>query len=982
MRSSAPERGDRSLMSGILSAVTRFTSLRPTLTLWCVAIVAAAALLLTVRDISFKTKRADLIDPRADFQRRWNDYAERFGDASDIVVVVEADQPDAIKKVLEDLGPRMQKETKFFSRVLYKVEAGSMRGKGLQYFSPAQLEAGLRRLADYGPVLNGRWDLLRLDSLIDRLRYQINYQTRNNADEAVASLLRHGQMLSNSISVNFDNRNDFRSPWPQMLPFDRALREGPSARIYFLNEQGNIGFLKAFPAQAGQGFDGATASIARLRELIAEISPTYPGVQIGLTGIPVLESDEMHRSQTDIFIATLVSFVGVSLLLFLAFRGFRHPLLAMLMLVIGMAWSFGYITLVVGHLNVLSVCFVALMSGLGIGYAIHYLGRYLEFRHAGEHMRPALVKTSAAVGAGILTAAVTTALTFFSATFTEFLGVAELGIITGGAILLCAVATFVVLPSLISMSDRNREPQQLPRPFELTVLRDLASRFPWTVLIASIVVVLGVSSQALRFHDGKIVPSVNYDSNLLKLQADRTESVEIQKRIFHESNDSLLYAVSVANSAEEARSLHAKFAALPTVHHVEDLATRVPTARPEQSRLLVQSYRAQLARLPRDPYRLPAPDPSAVGSALERLFLTVRESQHPLAPKLAEELDAFLNRFETAPLKDQTQFLAAYQQRACASLLTQFQTLAASSDPEPLRVADLPEALTSRFVSSDGKWLIQVFPKEQIWDVEPLSRFVADVRSVDPEVTGTPLQNFEAGRQIRSSYINAALYSLAIICVVMLIDFLRPTRKLMVLLPPLAVVVFAVLTFHARGYDINYVVLALAYLGMAVAIAAFMDFENFCDILLAMLPPIAGGMLMFGVMGLLKADLNPANMIVLPLVLGTGVNNGVHILHDFRKQNGSYRMSASTVNGVVLTSMTTMVGFGSMMLAAHRGLFSVGMALTVGMASCLFVSLVMLPAILTLRANKRGKAGGASRTQESSAAKSAPKPVQQGRKAA
>ena len=105
---------------------------------------------------------------------------------------------------------------------------------------------------------------------------------------------------------------------------------------------------------------------------------------------------------------------------------------------------------------------------------------------------------------------------------------------------------------------------------------------------------------------------------------------------------------------------------------------------------------------------------------------------------------------------------------------------------------------------------------------------------------------------------------------------------------------------------------------------------------------------MFGMLGTLNIDLNPANLIVLPLVLGIGVDDGVHVIHDFRNQTARYRTSSSTINAIVLTSLTSMIGFGSMMVASHRGLSSVGLVLVIGVGSCLFISLVTLPAILTL----------------------------------
>jgi hypothetical protein len=244
-----------------------------------------------------------------------------------------------------------------------------------------------------------------------------------------------------------------------------------------------------------------------------------------------------------------------------------------------------------------------------------------------------------------------------------------------------------------------------------------------------------------------------------------------------------------------------------------------------------------------------------------------------------------------------------------------------------------------------------------------LARFVHDVRSVDPDVTGTPLQNFEASRQIKISYMDASVYALAVICLVLLVDFLDPRKKWLALLPPLAIVLFAAAMMQARRMEVNYVMLAAAYIAMAALTAAVLDFENLRDAVLAMFPPLAGGLAMFGLLGLMGIDLNPANLIVLPLVLGIGVDDGVHVVHDFRSQRSGYRMSASTINAITLTSLTSMIGFGSMMLAAHRGLYSVGLVLVIGVGSCLFISLITLPAFLTLISQRkhRGNSSTASR---------------------
>src|SRR5690606_29112238 len=232
--------------------------------------------------------------------------------------------------------------------------------------------------------------------------------------------------------------------------------------------------------------------------------------------------------------------------------------------------------------------------------------------------------------------------------------------------------------------------------------------------------------------------------------------------------------------------------------------------------------------------------------------------------------------------------------------------------------------------------------------------------SVDPEATGTPLQNYEAARQIRDSYMNAALYAFVVIWLVLLVDTVGRGPLLVGLITPLALIGLAVLVLPDPHTLLTPMQTLWLYLAMVTAGAAIFDFPSVGNTFLTLLPPLGGGAMMFGILGLLGIDLNPANLIVLPLILGIGVDDGVHVIHDLRMQPpGRYQTSSSTINAIMLTSLTSMIGFGSMMLAAHRGLASLGLVLVIGVGSCLFVSLVTLPAILTLVSRRTAAADAA-----------------------
>jgi predicted RND superfamily exporter protein len=204
-------------------------------------------------------------------------------------------------------------------------------------------------------------------------------------------------------------------------------------------------------------------------------------------------------------------------------------------------------------------------------------------------------------------------------------------------------------------------------------------------------------------------------------------------------------------------------------------------------------------------------------------------------------------------------------------------------------------------VDGETKWLLQIFPRQQVWDLEPLQAFIQDLRQVDPEVTGTPVQTFEATRDIVKSYQLIGLYSIVAVLLILLIDYRFFETPLTAL-------------WHS---------------------------------VLALLPPFLGAGVTFGILGVMNVDLNPANLIVLPLIVGIGVDGGVHVVHDYRRSHsGRYQTSSATFSAILLNGTTTIAGFGSMMIADHRGIKSLGFVLAVGVAACLFVAVVILPAIL------------------------------------
>ncbi len=136
--------------------------------------------------------------------------------------------------------------------------------------------------------------------------------------------------------------------------------------------------------------------------------------------------------------------------------------------------------------------------------------------------------------------------------------------------------------------------------------------------------------------------------------------------------------------------------------------------------------------------------------------------------------------------------------------------------------------------------------------------------------------------------------------------------------------------------------------GLFVIVFLLLDFRRPGDVFLAGVPVLVGAAWMLGLMALLDLSFNFANLIAVPIVLGVGIDAGVHLVHRYRLEadEGMIVGLAHTGRAILVASLTTMVGFGSLALASHRGMASLGILLVLGVGSCLVAALVVLPNLI------------------------------------
>ena len=888
----APEDGSHpapSLLGRALVAWTRLCLRAGSLVVLGAVLSAVAAGVFTAQSLGYKVSRTDLLDPDSEYNKLWIDYIAEFGADEDAVVVVEGPSRTTVIRALEEVSAEVARNGELFRSVLHEVDLSRIRAKGLHYLSPADLAEIDRFIERTRPILEGGWAQLSVTTMVGGLAGQMVAGapggTKPEREDPTAALERYSESLVAGLEAVArpaeGSAADYVSPRPGMPDSLSTLRDLSSEHL--LAKDGRLGFVLLRLAKASGGFAGASAATDELRRLIRVVGDRHPDVTIGLTGLPVMEDDEMRASQQSMVWASGLSLAAVALVIIAGFGGVRHALMANGVLVIGMAWAFAWATASVGHLNILSVTFTVTMIGVGIDYGTYYIGRYLELRRRGLDCETALLETSASVGPGILTGAITTAVAFFAAALTSFVGVAELGLIAGGGILLCCLAELLVLPAVVAVVDRGPLGRRIPVPVPVHAWLAPIFRYPRFVALAAMAGTMAVAS---GLHD------LGYDHNLLNMQPDGLESVEIEKKLLAECDQSVWYALSIADSREELLDRKERLQALPSVERVDEIASLLPVDE-DLKRPLIERIQMRLATLPERPPEIPLDRLDQVGETLA--WAQTEASKRPGALRTAWHLERARDALRHLGPEECARALAMFQQRSAGELLSRLHALAGVADPEPPSLADLPPSLVERFVGQSGKHLLKIYGRGDIWDFAALETFVKDVRSVDPRATGNPLQAYEASLEMKRSYEQAALYALVVILAVLWLDFRSITHSVLAALP------------------------------LAVGLGQTL-----------------------GLMGLVGIDLNPANLIGIPLILGIAVDYGVHIVHDYLERPGPYAISASTANSVLVDALTTILGFGALMVASHRGLESLGRVLTLGVTTCTVTSLVLLPAILSL----------------------------------
>jgi len=865
--------------------------------------VVCAALAIT--RLSLDADQDNLISEKLAYHKRYKNFLREFGDQEYLYLVVEANGDLARAKQFVKSAAERISRLPDIREVTYKIDNPALEKSFLLLLNQDQLKS----LADMAG--GGAFSIQRFASLssLSELFAAINEEIKKPVSPAEEKKLTLGFKFLDGLVTSLGNAVATGAPYESKLE-ELFFGDGsfdPDGYLVTKNKKFLICLI--MPSKDYGTLAVIEEPLKRIRNAIEETRWEFPGIKAGLTGRPVLAADEMATSNRDMNLATILSIVAVAIVFIIAFRSVARPMLAMTSLIMGITWTYGFVTIAFGTLNLLSIVFAIILVGSSIEYGIHVVARYQEELSRHRNIDEAVRRMLLAIGKADITSAATTAGAFATLLFTNFRALKQLGAIAGMGIVFCLSAMLFVLPALLVIRDHKLYGNRAipswaaPKPaMRITAITKLYRR-PATILAIAAILTVAVS-----FFAGK----VSFDFNLLNLQAKGMESVEYERKLITKSDESTWFANAVAGSMEKSAELSEKFRKLPVVKKVDDITTIVPLD--QKARMfLIRRMAPAFENLPplckgREggvDRCLPPPAPPYKGGGLVKNITEFSDSLGRLEEEAfsagridaVEELEGFRDRIsklavhiEEAP--EASGRILEFEKAFFKDLHDKLTLLASGMHPAPLKIEDLPETIQRRFISPKGNYAIYITPKEDIWNEESLARFVSEIRKIDPAVLGTPIEVYESGRIMIRAFLISGVLAFVLIYV-----------------------------------------LALA------------DFQSFKAAAMAALPLALGGVWLVSIMGLFKIPFNLANFFAIPIIIGVGVDSGVHIIHRLKQERELPALGRATGTSVLLTAVTNAIGFGMMMIAAHQGIASLGKIMAIGTICCAVAALLVMPPI-------------------------------------
>ncbi|MBD3166412.1 MMPL family transporter [bacterium] len=858
----------------------------------------------------------------------YREVQERWGEGS-LVIVLEGKR-DRMVAMAEDLLPRLETLGPLddpMPEAVAALEADPFIDEGVGAVYSIQARLPMKFMQRHGLVLQKERDFDRslriyddpsllgvLSGFNDDLEREYT-DSEDNMRRDEVQIARSLLGLTRSLEVIQANLADE----PDSPPMREAVETMILGEPWMLSLDRRMLMISLTPWQPMSGeIDPNLRLVERVQGILDDIGADHPEVTANLTGMAKIGLDEMNSVGTYTQLLSLAALVLVYLLLARSFHGWLLPLIALAPLIIGIVWTMGLLYLLIGSLNMFTVMIGIVLIGLGIDFTIHLISRWTEERARGAGFEEAAAYMLHGTGRGVITGALTSSAAFLTLMIADTRGVFEFGLAAGLGVLLTLAAVFLLLPALLVLRERRRENKGLPVPRAASAEEGwplLGTIAAWSWRRSSIVLTLFVVVAGLSFWGAT---RTEFEFNFLNLEAKGLTSVELQYELPERFGTSDQVAWAVNGTIEEARDLKEQVREKPVVGDVQAISDFIPPPgradayrdRVEAFRRTIESYRPSYTSAQLNDRLL-----EEVNRLWDNLDLMSNLAFQAGLDRIVKVIDTMTGYEQATDETDSTAVLPTITGHLengevsgehAATLAKRWKEasvpmLLAMANLDPVETDDLPESIRRAHIPRDfaAEYLTFIIPRTALWEKPDLDRFIEQMADVSGHISSTAklfiVMTVETLRDGRDS----ALFALGVILLLLLLHFKG-----------------------LKGW-------------------------------LATLPLIGGTFLMLGLMYLLGMKYNYINLIAVPIILGIGIDDGVHALHRYRETalHGAEKVYDSfryVGRAILLTSLTTMIGFGSIGFYEMRGMASFGIVLFIGVGFCFVSTVIVLPAMMSL----------------------------------
>lgn len=842
-------------------------------------LLCAATLHYTLKNLEINTNTAEMLSPDLPFQQNQMHFNNAFPeDATTIIFAVEAETPEETSLAASKLVEQLNKADDRFDSAYIPTDNAFFRQQALLYLDQNDLNNFAKKLTDAQPFIGHLAQNYHLEGLFGIIGQALNRHDNTLPMDLNPILIAIDDVLKNQL-----NGQSHYLSWQNILSENKPNSDKSADDT---QTQINRTIVIAKPKMHFNEMLPADVALSAAREISHAMMVENPSLKIRMTGETALEHEELESVTKGATLSGLLSLILVFGVQWIGLRSIRLLVTTYIVLVMGLIFTAGFAAITVGHLNVISIAFASLYIGLGVDYAVHICLHYREGKAEGLSNSEAILISIRDVGSSLFLCALATAIGFFAFIPTDYAGVSELGVISGGGIFIGLIISLTVLPALFCVFPVNNV-KPIRSPLTPKFIITFPFRFSAGIKLVSILLGIGACF---------VLTDLTFDYNPINLRDPNSESVVTIKELLTSKTDSPFALTALASSLEAAGKITEQLAHKPSVHETITLTSFVAKDQDEKLATIEDLNLMLGGQLKNFDSTL---DTANQRDALIKFNDELKKAiieKSPNVPQqtlqqLQQRIDVFIQQADStqAPADGYIQL----EKNILGLLPFTIERMRTSLTAIPFDLDDLPLEIRSHWISASGLYRVLIMPEKDQNKPDNLKEFVTQVQTVDSNVSGLPIINQAGGDAIVKAFIKAFSGAFVAIVVLLLLMY-RSVRKTLLIIMPL---------------------LLAALLTGATNV-------------------------------LLDNPFNFANIIALPLLLGMGIDSSILIMHRHHSNSceDENLLQSSTTRGIIFSSITTLCSFSSLAFTAHQGMASMGLVLAIGLTFTVMCSLIVLPA--------------------------------------